>query len=150
MNINMQPSTFNFNKEILFGEFGALIFANIAAPITASLTQNTTLISASAVLATLCGGASFWLATRIYHRKKENDFEVRKIRNDVNYFTPAAIIFGLLVYDPAIYLISNYLLNSKYTVEISVISGQIIAFSFFLLCMNIYRLFLLKYKLKHL
>jgi len=146
----MQPSIFNFNKEILFGEFGALIFANITAPIIANLTQNTTLISASAVIATLCGGASFWLVTRIYHRKKSNDFEVRKIKSDINYFTPAAIIFGLLVYDPAIYFISNYLLNSKYIVELSVVSGQIVAFSLFLLCMNIYRLFLLKYKLKHL
>jgi hypothetical protein len=146
----MPPSTLNFNKEILFGEFGALIFVNITAPIAAHFTQNTTIISASAVVATLSGGALFWLTTRIYHKKRNNDFEVRKIRSDINYFTPAAIIFGLLVYDPSIYLISNYLLNLKYSVELSVISGQIVAFSLFLLCMNIYRAFLLKYKLKHL
>ena len=112
----MRPSTFNFNKEILFGEVGAFIFANITAPTVANYTQNSKLISVSAVIATLCGGAFFWLATRIYHRKKNDDLKASEIRSDIHYFTPAAIIFGLLVYNPAIYFFSNYLLNSKYMV----------------------------------
>jgi len=147
----MHPSVYNFNKEILFGESGALILANVTAPIVAHFTQNNNIISVSALLSTLIGGSLFWLTTRIYHhKKKDSDFKVSKIKSDISYFTPAAFIFGLVVYDPAIYFISNYLLNSHYTVGISVITGQVIAFSLFLICMNLYRLFLKKYKIKHL
>lgn len=145
-----RSTAFNFNKEIIFGEFGALLVANVLATIISRVTVNSSIISASAVVGTLIGGALFWLAMRIYHRHKANILHRKEIQSDIHYFTPAAILGGLFIYDPALYFISNYLLNSEHAVTLSVITGQVIAFLLFLGFMNIYRIILLKFKLKQL
>lgn len=104
------------------------------------------LIAASAVLATLLGGALFWLAARIYDRRREARPGFAQITNDVSWFTPAAIIFGLLVYDPSIYFATHTLLVQGDDVPSAVIAGQAIAFALFLASMNIYRLVLRRLK----
>jgi hypothetical protein len=141
----LQKSTLDFNREILFGECGALLAANPTAMLVAHFTRNTSLISGSAVAGTLLGGAGFWLAARIYDRKKRKEFDTRALASDIGYFTPAAVALGFLVYDPSIYLTSHELLKGGGRVLISVLVGQVVAFGLFLACMNIYRAVLLRF-----
>lgn len=146
----MHRSVYNFNKELLFGECGAFIFANGATLILSHFTHNNKIISGGAVVSTLIGGGLFWLIMRIYDRMRDTNFKAKEITSDIGYFTPAALIVGTFVYDPILYFVSNYLLRNANAVELSVITGQIIAFSCFLFCMNIYRILLIKFKVRKL
>jgi hypothetical protein len=146
----MQKSTLDFNREILFGECGALVMANPMAALAAHFTRNTAIISSAAVAGTLIGGATFWLVARIYDHVREKRFSTKLLATDVGYFTPAAVVFGFLVYDPSIYLTSHHLLRSGARVDFSVIVGQAVAFILFLACMNVYRLLLLRVRGKSL
>jgi hypothetical protein len=140
----LQKTTLDFNREILFGEVGALLAANPVAWLVSRFTGNPSIISTSAVVGTLLGGALFWLAARVYDKVRQKSFNTRSIASDIGYFTPAAIILGFVVYDPAIYLISHRLLTSGDKVLASVLLGQLVAFSLFLVCMNVYRILLIR------
>jgi hypothetical protein len=146
----MQKSTLDFNREILFGECGALVMANPTATVVSHFTTNAAVISSAAVAGTLIGGAAFWLVARIYDQVREKRFSAKLLATDVGYFTPAAVAFGFLVYDPSIYLTSHHLLRTGARVEYSVIVGQVVAFVLFLACMNVYRLLLLRVRGKSL
>jgi hypothetical protein len=146
----VRQSTLNFNREILAGECGALVLANIAAPVCGHFTKNAAVISGVAVAATLVGGGLTWLAARIYDRKKQNTYNAQAIASDIGWFTPGAIVLGLGVYDPAIYLISHFLLVRGTAVWISVGVGQLVAFALFLLALNGYRHLLLRFRGKEL
>jgi hypothetical protein len=141
----LQKTTLDFNRESLFGECGALLTANPTAMVVAHFTRNSSLISCSAVAGTLMGGALFWLTARIYDKKKRKEFDTRALASDIGYFTPAAIILGFVVYDPSIYFTSHHLLMGGDKVLISVLIGQVVAFSLFLACMNVYRIILLRF-----
>ncbi len=146
----MRQSTLDFNREILFGECGALLMANPAALAASKFTHSSEAISWAAVGGTLAGGALFWLAARVYDAVREKRFDARVLMSDIGYFTPVAVALGFLVYDPSIYLTSHYLLNQGEQVGHSVIVGQVVAFSLFLACMNLYRLVLLRLRGKSL
>jgi hypothetical protein len=146
----VRQSTLNFNREILAGECGALVLANLAAPAASHFTGNAAVISATAVAATLVGGGLSWLAARIYDRKKQNTFNTKAIVSDIGYFTPGAIVLGFGVYDPAIYLVTHHLLVRDTGVGWAVLIGQVVAFTLFLLALNAYRFLLLRFKGKEL
>jgi hypothetical protein len=142
----MQKSTIAFNRELIFGEVGALILVNPVASVTARFTRDAGVISGSAVAGTLAGGALFWLAARIYDTTRDRAFDAKRLAGDIGYFTPAALVFGFGVYDPAIYLISRRLLVDGDRVTPAVFVAQAAAFLLFLACMNLYRLVLLRVK----
>jgi hypothetical protein len=145
-----KQSTLNFNREILVGECGALLMASPASVIVSHFTRNASVISSSAVAGTLVGGALFWLLARIYDKVRERSLNARGLASDIGYFAPAAVVLGLLVYDPSIYFTSRHLLNLGGKVGDSVLAGQFVAFALFLLFMNIYRLLLLRIRGKSL
>ena len=128
------------------GECGALVLANITAPVLSRFTRNPTVISSAAVAATLAGGGLCWLAARIYDRTREEKFHAGRLARDITYFTPAALVLGFCVYDPAIYLVSHHLLVSGKGAWVSVVIGQVTAFLLFLSSLNVYRLALLRLK----
>ncbi len=140
----MRQSTLTFNKEILLGECGALVLANVTAPVLSRFTRNATVISSAAVAATLVGGGLCWLAARIYDQTRERRFHAGTLARDITYFTPAAIVLGFCVYDPAIYLVSHHLLVRGQDAWFSVVVGQVAAFLLFLASLNAYRLVLLR------
>ena len=142
----VRRSTYNFNRQILLGEIGALLLANVTAPTVSHFTRRAAVISASAVAATLIGGTLGWLTARIRDHVKEKSFTARSMAADISYFTPAALFFGFFVYDPAIYLVSHHLLTHGAGVWVSVIAGQIMAFSLFLLSLNLYRFSLIRFR----
>lgn len=141
---SLRQSTLHFNRELLIGEIGALAMANLVAPAAAHFSRSATVISTAAVVGTLLGGGLGWLVARIYDKRRAREYSARGIAGDVALFTPAAIVFGLGVYDPAIFLTSRWFLVHGAGVLLSVIVGQGIAFGLFALCLNFYRLTLLK------
>jgi hypothetical protein len=140
----MLKATIAFNRELIFGECGALLVVNPVASLTSRFTREASVISASAVAGTLAGGALFWLAARIYDNTRQEKLDVRRLAGDIGYFTPAAVVLGFAVYDPAIYFISRHLLKVGDKVTPAVFVAQAAAFLLFLLCMNGYRVILLK------
>jgi hypothetical protein len=140
----LRQSTFNFNRELLLGEICALVMANVVAPTAAHFSRDARVISTGAVVGTLIGGGLGWLVARIHDQRRAKTYSARAIASDVAYFTPAAIAFGLGVYDPAIYLISHWFLVRGDGVIISVVVGQIVAFGLFAVGLNLYRFALLK------
>lgn len=144
------PTAWEFNKEIVFGEIGSLLGAYVAALSAAQLTRNAAVISGVLIPGTLLGGTIFWLAARIAHQRKRHNWSVGVLARDISFFTPAAAILGIAVYDPAIFLASHFLLGHRAGVVLSVAGGQITAFSLFLGSMNAYRLILAQTGARHL
>jgi hypothetical protein len=144
MRPRLRQSTYHFNREIIIGECGALVVATVTAPVASHYTRNPAVISSAAVAATLVGGGLSWLAARIYDQIQAHTFAAKTLAGDLGYFTPAAILFGFGVYDPTIYLIAHALLERGAGVSAAVATGQIVAFGLFLLCLNLYRIALLK------
>jgi len=138
------PTARAFNQEIIFGEIGALVGAYVAGLTAAHLTRSAALISASLIPGTLLGGSIFWLTARIAHQRARRTWSVGMLARDLGYFTPAAMVLGFAVYDPAIFLASHFLLVRGARVALSVAAGQVTAFSLFLAGMNGYRLILAK------
>lgn len=146
----MEKTAWDFNKEILFGEIGAVAGAFLVSYLTSQFTKVASTISTSAVIGAVAGASVFWLIMRQYDQKRNKTYSTKHLANDIAYFTPVAVLLTLAVYYPALFLISQYLLTHNYNVVFSVVPSQIVAFSMFLISINIYRYFLLKYHGKRL
>jgi hypothetical protein len=59
----------------------------------------------------LIAGALNWLTTRIYDQRKYAQLSARSMAPDLGYFTPAAIVLSILVYNPVLYFPSEHLLE---------------------------------------
>jgi len=136
----MQSSTFKFNREILIGELGAVFVVNLVAAAAAHYTRNAAVVASSTIVGSKLGGTLFWLSARIYDQVTGRQFRAKTLASDIGYFTPAAIVLGLLLYDPSIYLTAHALLRQGVPVAAAVTAGQVVAFGLFLLGMNLYRL----------
>ncbi len=133
-----------FNKEILFGELGAIIGTQTFGYISSKLTNFENVISFFVVLGAIIFASLFWLFLRYYHKQKKG-YGVKEIIKDTFYFTPVSAILTILLYYPTLFLITKYLLINKLNVHFSAIIAQTIAFFLFLLGINVYRKFLIKY-----
>lgn len=138
----IEKSLVNFNKEIIFGEVGSVLGAPLFAFTFSKFTNNPGTIAFSAVVGGIIGMAIFWLYTRIID--KGNRYSLKRLANDVKYFTPAAFIIAVIIYHPTLFFVSKSFLLENHKVLYSVIFAQIAAFLFFLAGMNIYRYFLYK------
>lgn len=137
-------NTLNFNKEIFFGEVGALIGTPSVSYLVSLFTSVPKDISYAAVIGGLIGQAIFWLSMRAYDKRVDKKLSAKSLGEDIIYFTPVAFLIAISVYYPTLFFTSEYLLNDQYKVVYAVISSQILAFSFFLVLINIYRYFLAK------
>jgi len=144
MYLELNKPLVNFNKEILAGEIGALISAPLGGLIASLFTLNSSYISAIAVLSSLAGASLFWIMMRAYDEKRTNVFTMQHLATDIGYFTPGAFILALVVYYPSLFLMSRHLLTQDYRVVSSVILSQAIAFTIYLVAMNVYRYLLWK------
>jgi len=142
--MKFSKDTLNFNKEILFGELGAVAGTQIGGYISSNLTDSSTIISYSVVFGALVGASLFWLVMRVYDKSKKEKYSREKFIFDLKYFTPASAFFTFTCYYPTLFLITKYLLEHKTIVMFSAIFSQFIAFSFFLLGINTYRYVLIK------
>ena len=140
-----KTNTFNFNKEILFGELGSILGSPLISYLASQFTSNIKIISFFAVIGAIIGASVFWLSMRVIDKKKQYEKSIANLGKDILYFTPAAFLLTLLIYYPTLYFLSYNFLNSQNKILLSVIFAQLLAFTFFLIMINIYRYFLAKY-----
>jgi len=140
--MKMDRRVVDFNKEILFGEIGALISIPIITYFVSLFSKNATLISSAAVIGSIAGASFFWIFMRAYDDKKRHELSFQTLAADIGYFTPAAFISTLFVYYPVLFFVSRYLIVHKDVIFSSVIIAQVMAFSLFLLVMNFYHHYL--------
>lgn len=142
--MGISKEAWNFNKEILFGEIGALIGAPTFGVVASHYFSNPQILSSSAVIGAIIGASLFFLSMRIYDKSKQKNFSEKSFVKDLAFFTPAAFILTTLVYYPSLFFISEYLIESQFKIVFSVILSQFVAFAFFLISINLYRYILLK------
>jgi hypothetical protein len=141
--MKISKETLNFNKEILFGEIGSLIGIQIVSFISMNFFFYPKLIPYLTVLGGMIGGSFSWLWARVYYKSKEGDYPRKKFFKDIEYFTPASVLFSVLFYYPVLFFASKHFLI-HHQVEFSTITAQILAFGIFLAGINLYRYILLK------
>ncbi len=134
----------DFNKEILFGELGAITGAQVFGYISSKSGSSHSLTTILVVAGAMIGSAAFYLASRFYHQKKAKEFSINKFRTDLLYFTPVALTLTIGIYYPSLYFLEKYFLEKIHTIILSTFLAQTLAFVFFLTGINIYRIILLK------
>lgn len=143
--MKISKAFFDFNKEIFFGELGALICIPLFSELMAQFTSRATFISFSAILGALIGGSTFWLAMRVYDKERKRKYSLGGLVEDIAYFTPAAFVLGLIIYQPVLFFVSHHLLVLGDKVLFSVLVSQASAFLLFLISINVYRSLLYKF-----
>ncbi len=134
----------NFNKEILFGELGAIAGAQVFGYISSESGSHHSLTTILVVAGAMVGSAIFYLISRFYHQKKTKVFSIKKFRTDLLFFTPVALTLTIGIYYPSLYLFEKYFLENIHAVIFSTFLAQTLAFVFFLAGINIYRIILIK------
>ncbi len=136
---------FHFNKEILSGELGAFLGAQVVGLIVKHLDLTKSQLSFLVVLGAVLGSAMFYLPMRIWHQKQRDDFSVGTFSKDVVLYSMAAIILTISVYYPTLFFLERFLLKFIKEVNLSILVAQSIAFLLFLFFINVYRLILKVY-----
>lgn len=144
MRMKISKDAVDFNKELLFGELGAIIGAQISSYICSKISSSISVISAFTVIGAIIGAAVFFLSLRIYYKIKNKDFSRRKLVGDLLYFTPVAFILTSIIYYPSLFFFEKYFLTHQYRIAFSTFVSQALAYLFFLISINIYRYILLK------
>lgn len=137
-------ATLNFNKEIFIGELGSLIGVQILSNVAFRMGYSNEMVSFFALVGGLIGMSIFWVGTRVYHQKRQKTFSKKGFLKDAIYFTPMAAVISWGVYQPILFFLSRHLLNKGFYVNSAVFLAQLVAFLFFLIFINIFRLFLRK------
>jgi len=150
--IRISKDFVNFNKEIIFGEVGALIGAQITSYIVSEFTTIASTISKAAVIGSIIGASIFWVSARIYDKRKSSKtgFSKKKFVEDIAYFTPVAFLLTSLIYYPSLYYLSEYLIENFGKVSIPVFFSQLGAFILLLAALNLYKYLLFKFTGKQL
>jgi hypothetical protein len=140
--MRLSKSFIDFNKQILFGEIGAVVGIQLAPLVTSCFTADPSIISLAAVLGGPLAGSVLWLMVKSHDEKRRGANSVLNLAVQIAFFSPAAFIIGLIVYQPTLFLVARHMLKSGNLVVYSVLISQFAAFAFFLVAINIYRLVL--------
>jgi uncharacterized membrane protein YeaQ/YmgE (transglycosylase-associated protein family) len=135
----------NFNKEILFGEIGAIVGIQVVSYTSLKVNYSVNLLSYMIVIGAIVGASLFWFLMRLYDKTRKNKYPEKKIISDISYYAPAAAVLTSLFYYPTLFFATKYFLEHNRIVEYSATVSQIIAFCLFLIGINIYRYILRKY-----
>jgi uncharacterized membrane protein YeaQ/YmgE (transglycosylase-associated protein family) len=137
--------TINFNKEILFGEVGAIAGIQIVSFTSSRVDYSVNLLSYMIVIGAIVGASLFWFLMRLYDKTRKNKYSEEKIIEDITCYAPAAFVLTSLFYYPTLFFATKYFLEHNRMVEYSATISQIIAFGLFLIGINIYRYIINKY-----
>ncbi len=146
----MLKDIINFNKEILFGEIGAIVGIQTSSIILSRLDLSASFISYAVVLSAIIGASLFWFAMRMYDKTRHQKYLSKNVIEDISYYAPAAFVLTSLFYYPTLFFTTKYFLEHNRLVEFSATIAQVIAFTLFLIGINVYRFILMKYYKKEL
>ena len=140
----IKKSTINFNKEMVFAEFGSFICTPLVAYLFSMFTEIPKYISFGAVVGGILGSSIMFIATRLWDKNsiEKGKYAARELIGDLIYFTPVALTLALIIYYPVVFFLSKYLLAKDYKVTISAMLAQLGAFTLMATCLNIYRIIL--------
>ena len=137
--------TINFNKEILFGELGAIVGIQISNLLFYKLDLSVNLLSYIILIGAVVGASLFWFLMRLYDKTRKEKYSEKKIVEDISYFAPASFILTSIFYYPTLFFVTRYLIEKNSLARYITTIPQIIAFCLFLTGINIYRKILIKY-----
>lgn len=143
--LNLCRRCVDFNKQLLFGEIGALIGIPLFPFIASFVTDEASVLSLLAVVGGLVTGSAFWLVAKIGDEWKQGRRSALRLAGQIAWFSPAAFCIGLMVYQPTLFLVARWLIRSGVTVVFAALASQALAFGLFLAAMNIYRLAVLRF-----
>ena len=140
----MRPSRscIDYNKQLTSGELGALVGTPLLPLVISQFTRNSNIISGSAVLGGYVTGSALWFIVKIHDEKRRGSHSMRRLAGQIAWFSPAAFVVGLLVYQPTLFLVTRWLIEDGIAVVGAVLASQTLAFALFLAAMNVYRLLL--------
>jgi hypothetical protein len=145
MKINIRDRNFSdFNKEIFYGEVGAILGAALISSAASHFTLSRVIIAQFAVVGSIVGGGSLFLLKKIKNKIRRREPIFRSIINDLEYFTPAAAVIGLLIVYPTLYYMAKFLVKSGWHTYLAGATAEICAFVIFLFLINLYRFGLIK------
>src|SRR5208283_6063321 len=105
--ISLNKRVFDFNKEVLIGEVGAIIGAPIFGLLGSFMSRSPNFISVDTLVGSFFGGCISMLITRVYDEKKYKRFSTKKLVRDISLYTPAAFLIALLVSYPVLLLVTH-------------------------------------------
>ncbi|HPJ87012.1 MAG TPA: hypothetical protein PK255_00450 [Candidatus Pacearchaeota archaeon] len=148
--MRITKETINFNKEILFGELGAIVGIQISGNLFYKLDISADLLSYLIVLGAMIGASLFWFAMRLYDKTRKQKYSEKNIIEDISYFAPGSFILTAIFYYPTLFFVSKYLIEKNKLIAYITTIPQIITFIVFLIAINIYRKMIMKYYNKEL
>lgn len=143
--MKLSKNFINFNKEFIFGEIGGIIGAPIASHIGSQLYSSVNIISAITVAGVAIGATLFWLGMRIYDKFKEGNVSKKKFFQDLAYLAPVASLLVFTIYYPSLFFLSRYFLQHDYLAVSSALIAQLFSYIIFLVSINLYRHFILRF-----
>ena len=142
--MKISKEALNFNKEILFGEAGAVIAAPLFSHIFSKFSLSPTVLATWTVISVMVTASLLWLVMRIYDKTRNGKIETGKFIGDLAYLTPVASALAFTIYYPTLFFLSRYFFENSYRVASSAAISQMSAFALFLFSLNMYRYFLLR------
>ena len=136
---------FDFNKEIIFGEIGALLGSSLGAYFSFLIWQNEKLIPTFSVVGSMLGSTLFFLSTKIYNKRKRKELSLRNLIHDLMYYTPVAASLRIFIGYPLLYFFTRYFVRSDIGAFYSGALGEFLSFLIFLFLINMYRIILFRF-----
>ncbi len=127
----------SFNKEIILGQVGSFIGAQIAASLTYVNSSSPESSSLFVVLGSLVASCLFWALTRIYDNRRKR-YSSKKFLRDVERIAPAAALSGIVVGYPVMYFLFDALVTSSVQANIAALIAQIISGLAYLVVLDAY------------
>lgn len=134
----------DFNKEILYGEIGAVLGAAILSTIMSHFSPSNVRIAQFAVLGSMIGGSSLFLLKKIRNKIRRKEVVLKSVIYDLKYFVPVASLIAFFVTYPILYSLTKFLVKSGWEIFPAGAVSELAGFSVFICCVNIYRFALIK------
>lgn len=136
---------FDFNKEIVFGEIGALSGSALGGYLSFLILHNEKLIPTFSVVGSMLGSTILYLSTKIYDKIKRKELSFRNLISDLAYYTPVAAPLRIFIGYPLLYFFTRYFVKSGIGAFYSGALGEFLSFLIFLTMINIYRFLLYRF-----
>ena len=137
---------FEFNKEIIFGEIGAIFGSALGSYFSFLITHNEKLIPTFTVIGSMIGSITFFISTKIYNKRKRKELSLKNLVHDLAYYTPVAAPLRIFMGYPLLYLFTRYLVrNTNMGAFLSGALGEFLSFLIFLFLINVYRIILFRF-----